>query len=178
MQIKAKAKYIRISPRKVRLVLGLIRGMDIEEALVQLDFLKKEAAKPVKKLLESALANAVNNFNLDKSNLYIDQITADDGPTLKRWQPRAFGRATPLRKRSSHIAITLAEKVPSDDKAKVADQPVKKESDKKEKMEVVTEKPKEKAGQADTDSGEEEKGEGKKVGKGFKEKLFSRKTGM
>lgn len=118
MEIKASAKYIRMSPKKVRLVSGLINGLEIEQALNQLKFVNKRAAKPIKKLLDSAIANAINNFNLEKSNLFIKSIVADEGPTLKRWRPRAFGRATPIRKRSTHISVVLAEKVPSKDAKK------------------------------------------------------------
>lgn len=115
MEVKAKARYIRMSPKKVRLVLDVIRGMDAEEALKQLRFINKAAARPIKKLLDSAIANAVNNFSLEKSNLFIKRIFADGGPTLKRWKPRAFGRAAPIRKKSSHINIILGEKVESKD---------------------------------------------------------------
>ncbi|NQU77942.1 50S ribosomal protein L22 [Candidatus Falkowbacteria bacterium] len=128
MEVKAKARYIRISPKKVRLVLALVRGVDAEEALKQLQFINKAAARPVKKLLDSAIANATNNFSLDKSNLFIKEIRADEGPTLKRWKPRAFGRATPLRKKSSHISIVLGERVESKDvekKEQKLDAPVK-----------------------------------------------------
>src|SRR3989339_2188194 len=137
MQVKAKAKYIRISPRKVRLVVDLVRGKDIAQAIGQLSYSKKGAALPVKKLIESALANATNNFELKENNLYIKEITANDGPTLKRWMPRAHGRATPLRKRSTHIAVTLEEKVPTEPKKD------KKEAKKNKKAEikVVTEQP-------------------------------------
>lgn len=113
MEIKAKARYIHTSPKKIRLVLDLVRGMDVEAALRQLQFTNKKACGPISKLLNSAIANATNNFNLDKSNLFIKEIRGDDGPTLKRWRPRAFGRATPIRKRTTHISIILAEKKPS-----------------------------------------------------------------
>lgn len=113
MEVKAKARFIRMSPKKVRLVVDIIRGMDVIAAEEQLSFSKKAAAGVVLKLLRSAVANAEHNFNLSKDNLYIKTITADDGPTLKRWMPRAFGRATTIRKRSSHINIALEEKVPS-----------------------------------------------------------------
>ncbi len=113
MEIKAKAKYIKMSPKKVRLVIDVIRGMDVKNALDQLRFLNKAATKPIEKLLNSAIANAVHNFSLEKNNLYIKEIRADEGPTLKRWRPRAFGRAGAIRKRSSHISIILDELVKS-----------------------------------------------------------------
>jgi len=128
MEVKAKARFIRTSPKKIRLVLDVIRGMDTEEALKQLQFINKDATKPIKKLLDSAIANATNNFSLEKSNLFIKEIRADGGPTLKRWKPRAFGRAAPIRKKSSHISIILAEKVESKDvvkKEQKLDAPVK-----------------------------------------------------
>lgn len=107
MQVQAKARGVRISPRKVRLVVNLVRGMSAKTALDQLRFMKKGAATPVYKLIHSAVANAVHNFGIDPNTLVIKSITADDGPTLHRFMPRAMGRATPLRKRSTHIAVIL-----------------------------------------------------------------------
>ena len=101
MDIKAKNNHLRISPRKVRAVCDLVRDMKIDEAQIQLENLTKKAARPVKKLLESAIANAENNFDIGKENLYIKEITADKGPTMKRWRPRAFGRTTPIDKRTA-----------------------------------------------------------------------------
>jgi len=113
MEVKAQAKYIRIAPRKTRLVIDLIRGLDIDLALNQLAFSQKRAAKPIIKLIKSAVANAEHNFELKADNLYIKTIIVNSGPTLKRWKPRAFGRAAPIRKKTSNIALVLAEKVPS-----------------------------------------------------------------
>lgn len=110
MEIKAKLRYLRLAPRKVRMVLDVIRGLKIKEAEAQLLLSSKKAAKPVLKLLHSAVANALNNYSLNKDDLYIKKIEAQDGPTLYRWTPRAFGRATPIRKRSSHLAIILETK--------------------------------------------------------------------
>lgn len=107
MEIFAKLKYLRISPKKIRPILDVIRGMSAEEARNQLNFIPKRASRHILKLLDSAIANAENNFNLKKENLYIKKITADEGPCLKRWMPRALGRATPIKKRSSHINIVL-----------------------------------------------------------------------
>src|SRR3989338_861875 len=107
MQVKAHARHIRMSSRKVRLVIDLIRGARVEKAQTQLRFANKLAAEPVLKLLNSAIANAVNNFQLNKDDLKITSITADEGPILDRWQPRAHGRAMPIRKRSTHISIIL-----------------------------------------------------------------------
>lgn len=109
MEIKAKAKFIRMSPRKIRLVVNLIRGLTVAEALDQLRFINKRAVKPVEKLLKSAVANARHNFELNQDNLYIKEIKADQGPVLHRWLPRAHGRATPIRKKGSHISIVISE---------------------------------------------------------------------
>jgi len=108
--ITAKLRYLRISPRKVRLVTELIKGLPVEEAERQLKFLTKRAARPVLKLLNSALANAQSNKKLTKDNLYIDKIIVEGGPVLKRWRPRAMGRATPIGKRTSHVTLILSEK--------------------------------------------------------------------
>lgn len=179
MEVKAQVKYIRMSPRKVRLVVNLIRGLDIEEAAHQLRFMTKAAAKPVLKLLNSAIANAVNNFKLQKENLYIKDITVNSGPTLKRWQPRAFGRATPIRKRSSHIEIVLAEK-------KVSKRSVEKTKVVLEKPQVVenlktlikTETVKEQVKSEEKKPEKiEEPQKALKRSKGFLKKIFSRKTG-
>jgi len=126
MEIKAKARYIRMSPKKIRLVADLIRNLDVEEALVQLQFSNKRAAKPLMKLVNSAVASAEHDREIKKDNLKIKKLTVDDGPTLGRWMPRAFGRATTIRKRSSHISLLLEEKVPTKPKKKVD----KKEKDK------------------------------------------------
>lgn len=107
MQVKAKARFIRMSARKVRLVIDLIRGKHVDQALAQLQFTNRAAAMPVVKLLKSAIANAQHNFKLEPNSLMIKEITADEGPTLDRWMPRAHGRAMPIRKRTSHISITL-----------------------------------------------------------------------
>jgi large subunit ribosomal protein L22 len=130
MQVKAHARFIRMSPRKVRLVIDLIRGARVEKAQTQLRFANKAAAEPVLKLLNSAIANAVNNFQLNKDDLKIVSITADEGPILDRWQPRAHGRAMPIRKRSSHISIVLEE----------VEQKVEKKAEAKEEKKPVTKK--------------------------------------
>lgn len=107
MEVIAKAKYIRMSPRKVRLIANLARGLRVGEALRQLKFVRKDAARPTRKIIESAVANAEHNFKLKKDSLYIKKIFVDGGPTLKRWHPRAHGRAAPIRKRSCHITVIL-----------------------------------------------------------------------
>jgi len=106
--MKASATHIRISPRKVRMVVDTVRGKSVSQALSILGFTRKKAALPVQKLLKSAVANAVENDGIsDVDTLVIDRIMVDEGPTLKRFMPRARGRATPIRKRTSHIRIIL-----------------------------------------------------------------------
>ncbi len=109
MEARAVARYVRIAPRKVRLVIDLVRGKKVDEALAILEFTTKRAAKVVKKLIQSAVANAEQNPDVDVDNLYIKRIYADEGPTLKRIRPRAVGRAYLIRKRTSHITVILDE---------------------------------------------------------------------
>lgn len=118
MEVKASVKHLRMSAQKVRLVLDVVRGLPAQTALDQLKFINKAACKPVAKLLESAIANAENTYGLEKSNLMISEIRADEGVTLKRWMPRAHGRATSIRKRACHITISLKEIKDSGAKAK------------------------------------------------------------
>jgi len=119
MQVKAKARFIRMSARKVRLVVDLIRGAHVSKAQTQLRFANKAAAEPVLKLLNSAIANATNNFNLNKDDLVITSIMVDEGPTLDRFHPRAHGRAMPIQKRSSHISIIIENVEPKESKSEV-----------------------------------------------------------
>lgn len=106
-QATAKLNSLRMSPRKVRLVINLIRHKSMDDAFIQLQYSKKDAARPIMKLLRSAIANAEHNHQMDTNSLQIVEAYVDGGPVLKRWMPRAMGRATPLRKRSSHITIVL-----------------------------------------------------------------------
>jgi large subunit ribosomal protein L22 len=109
MESRAVARYIRISPRKVRLIMDEIRGRRIEEALNQLSFAPQKGAFILKKLINSAVANAEQNFEMDVDKLYIKRIFADEGPTLKRFRPRAMGRAARIGKRTSHLTVILDE---------------------------------------------------------------------
>lgn len=109
MEIRASLKHLRMSAQKTRLVVDVIRKMPVLSALDQLQFVGKLAAAPVAGLIKSAIANAENTYGLEKSNLYIKEIRVDEGLTLKRWMPRAHGRATTIRKRACHIHLTLAE---------------------------------------------------------------------
>ncbi len=106
----AIAKYVRISPRKVRVVADEIRGKHVDEAFKLLAFTPRRAARFLWKVLESAVANAERNHQLNRKGLYVSEVRVDEGPTLKRWRPRAMGRATMVRKRSSHIYIAVEEK--------------------------------------------------------------------
>lgn len=108
--MKAILKNYRQSPRKVRLVADLVRGKRADESLLTLEFTPKRASETVSQLIESAVANAMNNDNKKRENLFISEITVDEGFTLKRHRPRARGRASKIRKRTSHITVTLAEK--------------------------------------------------------------------
>ena len=109
MRVRAQAKYIRQSPYKVRRVLDLVRGLPVEEARHVLAFTDRRAGATVRKVLDSAVANAEHNHALDADELFVAQAYADEGPTLKRWRPRARGRATRIRKRTSHITIVVSE---------------------------------------------------------------------
>ena len=176
MDITAKAKNIRMSPKKIRLVTDLIKGLDVVEALEQLTFSKKHAAEPVMKLLKSGIANAVENYSLDKNNLLIKEIRVDEGVTLKRWAPKARGRATPLRKRSSHIILILTEKVPTDVKD------VKKKEKKTDDIVKIEDLGKVKP-EADVDDfnahehRQDKSSKPVKSNKGFMGKVFTRKSG-
>lgn len=114
----AQLKNIRMSPRKIRLVVDLVRGMNALAAVEQLGFYRKDAALPIKKLIESGIANAVHNQQVKKETLTIKQAMVDEGAVLKRWMPRAMGRATPIRKRSAHVKIVLVGEA-ADDKKKL-----------------------------------------------------------
>ena len=110
MEIRAAARFVRISPQKVRLIMAQIRGKKVEEALNLLSFAPQKGARILKKLIDSAVANAQDNADMDVDSLYIARVYADEGPTLKRWRPRALGRATRIRKRTSHLTVVLDEK--------------------------------------------------------------------
>ncbi|NTV41301.1 MAG: 50S ribosomal protein L22 [Candidatus Moranbacteria bacterium] len=111
MKVTASLKNLRMSPRKVRLVTRSIVGMNCSQALIQLRNLVKKTSSPMEKLLQSAMANAENNFGLDKDNLFVSNIQVGGGPSLKRWLPRAQGRATLILKRTSQIDLELEERV-------------------------------------------------------------------
>jgi large subunit ribosomal protein L22 len=110
MEIKARLNYLRIAPRKVRLVADLIRGKKAQDALALLNFAIKRPGLPIMKLLSSAIANAHNNFHIEPENLFISKITVDEGPMQKRWMPRARGVAGPIHKKTSHVTLILEER--------------------------------------------------------------------
>lgn len=109
MEATAKATYVRIAPRKVQIVLDLIRNKPCDEAMAILKYTPKAACEPLYKLLNSAMANAENNYNMDVSRLYVAYCAVSQGPTLKRIRPREKGRAYRINKKTSHITLTLKE---------------------------------------------------------------------
>ncbi len=161
----AKLNYLRITPRKVRGVADLVRGLSVNEAEAQLMLVRNRAAVPLRKLLRSAVQNLRNNKKLDAANFYIETITVDTGPMLKRFLPRARGMATPIQKKMSHVTMILGENPnpkPSRFKIKV---------EKKEKLpkKEAKERPlKERVG-ADQKTGKMKK-------PGFFKKIFNRKA--
>ena len=107
---KAMARTVRVSPRKTRLVLDLIRGKNVADAIAILKFTPNKAARIVEKTLNSAIANAESNFGLEKANLVVSEAFANEGPTMKRFRPRAKGSASPINKRTTHVTVVVSEK--------------------------------------------------------------------
>ena len=107
---KAMARTVRVSPRKTRLVLDLIRGKNVADAIAILKFTPIKAARIVEKTLNSAIANAENNFGLEKANLVVSETFANEGPTMIRFRPRAKGSASPINKRTTHVTVVVSEK--------------------------------------------------------------------
>ena len=169
MEIKAKLNYLRIAARKVRLVADLVRGMDVIEVETQLKFMPKRASGPLLKLLNSAIANAKNNFNLEKNVLYIKKLTIDEGPPFKRWKAGSRGRANPIAKKTSHINLVLDVKkgVKVEKPAEIKQEVKPEEIKKAEEPEKEIRKPKFKAPK------EIKKGRGLK---GLTKKIFRRKA--
>ncbi|MDL4841389.1 50S ribosomal protein L22 [Aquibacillus rhizosphaerae] len=110
MQAKAVAKTVRIAPRKVRLVIDLIRGKSVGEAIAILRHTQRGASPVVEKILNSAIANAEHNYEMNTDNLYVSEAFVNEGVTLKRFRPRAMGRASQINKRTSHITVVVSEK--------------------------------------------------------------------
>ncbi len=131
MEVKAKLRHLRIAPRKVRLVADALRGERVAKAKSFLGFTVKKSTDPMLKLLNSAIANAKNDYGIDESNLYISEIRVDEGPKLKRWMPRARGSASQIQKKTSHITIIL-------DEIKKTAKPAKKKTEPKTEKTVVS----------------------------------------
>ncbi len=110
MSSVARAKYIRMTPRKMRVVANQVRGKEVQAAIDYLNFCKRRAANPIMKVIKSALANAEQKGGIDLDNLYVKELLIDEGPTMRRWLPRARGMATKILKRTSHISVELEEK--------------------------------------------------------------------
>jgi large subunit ribosomal protein L22 len=110
MEATAKARYIRVSPFKARQVADLIRGKEAKEAMGILRYTNKKSAPLIGKVLKSAIANAEHNYDMDSDNLFVSEIMIDEGPTLKRMKPRAYGRADVMRHRTSHVTVVLRER--------------------------------------------------------------------
>jgi len=172
MEVKAQLRYYRIAPRKARLVVGLIKRLSVSKAKAQLANLNKKSAPAVLKLLNSAIANATNNFSLEEDNLYVKNALVNQAPALKRWKPRAHGRAGRILKFSSHILIVLDEIKLSD-----AKKAVKKVTTEKDEV-VKTDKVKKSAIKKDVKP-KLRKNENKPAKKGVKTsfKTFTRKAG-
>lgn len=109
-EARAHARYVRIAPRKVRVVVDLVRGKPAKEALTLLRFVPKRASRTVAKVIQSAMANATHNYEMDEGRLYVARASVDEGPAQKRIQPRMRGQAFPIRKRTSHITVVLRER--------------------------------------------------------------------
>ena len=187
MKVTAELNNLRISPRKVKLVADLLKGLDVSEAVNQADITIKKTSEYLHKLLLSAIANAENNFGLSKNNLYVFDVIVGAGPTLKRWMPKAYGRAGKILKRTSKVRIILEERVEGKDRKS-------KEQLEKEKLERIkqakedlkkeeiknkeTEKDNIKEGKiTDTKVKNEEKSKkGVSEKKGWKNKIFHRKS--
>lgn len=109
-EARARARYVRIAPRKVRIVIDLVRGKPAQEALNLLRFVPKRASRVVAKVIRSAMANATHNYEMDEGRLYIAEAYVDEGPALKRIRPEMRGQAFPIRKRTSHVTVVLRER--------------------------------------------------------------------
>jgi large subunit ribosomal protein L22 len=190
MKVSAQLNNLRISPRKVRLVTELIKGQDVKVASVQLKNTVKKSCPVIEKLLKSAISNAENNLGLDKDNLYVVDIKVGEGYRMKRWMPRAFGRASQIIKRTSKVTLTLEERIEGKNrKSKEQMEKEKKarvEAKKKLEKEIQEERAKlEKEGKVlEKDVNEvpfrekkSEEDQKKSGGKGWMKKMFQRKAG-
>lgn len=180
MKVKAKLKNLRISPRKVRISADIIRGCNIEDAIFRLDNTVKKSNEPIKRMLLSAVANAQNNFNLDKDSLVIADIQVGEGITMKRWMPRAYGRASEILKRSSHVYIILeGQESAAKPVKKKAIKPVKKEDKTEGSIETVEKVEEKKDATLKINKKSHYRVEAKKKEsreKGWSKKMFKRKS--
>lgn len=178
MKVNAKLNNLRIAPRKSKLVADLIKGLDVLEALDQLEAHVKRTSPHMKKLLLSAIANAENNFGLDKNNLYVYEARIGAGPTMKRWMPKAFGRAGEILKRTSKIEIILEERVEGKNrKTKEEMEAEMKKREKERKKEEKEQKETQEKSSNDSDKkGGEERAKKETPNKGWAKKIFQRKS--
>ena len=175
-EVKAQLKYLRISPKKVRLATGILKGLSFKEAQAQLKNLNKKSSEPILKLLKSAVANAEHNYGLKKEDLYISKILVDPGPSLKRYRPRARGSVFPISKRTSHITIFLSSLKPQI--SKTIEPKSKTEEVSKKESEIVSEKTKIEEKQVETRPKQKVEKKIKKpiATKGQRQKIFRRKA--
>ncbi len=175
-EVKAQLKYLRISPKKVRLTTGILKGLTIKEAQAQLKNLNKKSSESILKLLNSAVANAEHNYGLKKEDLYISKILVDPGPSLKRYRPRARGSVFPISKRTSHVTIFLSSLKPQTPKT-VESESKEKEVSKKEAETILEEtKVETKQFEARPKSKVEKKIKKPIATKGQRQKIFRRKA--
>ena len=169
-EVMVSARFVRATPRKLRMITDTIRDKEAVQALQYLKFIRRDASRPVSQLLASAIANAEHNFQIDEKDLFIKRLTVDEGPKLKRFRPRAHGSAAPIRYRMSHMHLTLGVK-----EGAVAKQSTKKAADTSE-VKIVN--PDEVKKDIMKSSGSDQSGtSGKQSGKGFMKGMFQRKTG-
>lgn len=182
MKVIAKLNNLRVAPRKSKIVTDFIKGMDALEAMSQLDATIRRSSEPVRKLLASAIANAENNFGLSKDNLFVYDAVVGAGPTLKRWMPKAFGRAGRILKRTSNITIVLEERIEGKDRKSKDEMEKEKAARMKKKDQELKNAEKEKADEKDvkkekTVEKEEKLEKGNKgVAKSWTNKIFRRKS--
>ena len=189
MKVSAKLNNLRIAPRKTRLVGNLVKGLDVQEALNQLEVNVRSTCPHLKKLLKSAIANGENNFGIDRDNMYILDVVVEAGPSLKRWMPKAYGRAGKILKRTSKIELILEERI--EGKGRKSREQMEKEKkkrleDKKKEQKEMEEKEKATLGgkeKAETQNRQTERAKeiikekkSEERGKGIINKIFRRKS--
>lgn len=176
MEVIAKGKHIKVSPKKARPVADLIRGKNANEAQITLSAMSKTAARNIKTVLESAMANAENNFNLEKKELVITKITVDKGPVAKRYMPRAQGRATEIKRQTSNIEIVISGDIKTKKKASVDAQTMTNKEDKEDKKVLETQEAKDDSKQIEMERPQDKMNINADK-KGSLQKMFRRKTG-